>query len=67
MGNFNSPKNLSSTSKENYYAKKPAATATVAMPDKNSNENSRKPNETLLPHEPIHYHLLPNLIELYVS
>jgi hypothetical protein len=31
----------------------------VAVPDKNSNENVGKPNEPLIPHELIHYHILP--------
>jgi hypothetical protein len=59
-GNFNSPINLSYNSEENYDGKKPVATAAVATPDKNSNENSLKPNETLLTHEPIH---LPPIAE----
>ena len=29
------------------------------MADKNSNELSGKPSEVLIPHEPIHYHMLP--------
>jgi hypothetical protein len=29
------------------------------VPIKNSNENAGKPTEPLIPHEPIHYHILP--------
>jgi hypothetical protein len=31
----------------------------VAVPDKKSNENVGKSTETLIPHEPIHYRILP--------
>ena len=31
----------------------------VAVPDKNSNENVDKHTEAIIPHEPIHYHILP--------
>jgi hypothetical protein len=31
----------------------------VAVPIKNSNELSGKPTEVLIPHEPIHNHMLP--------
>jgi hypothetical protein len=36
-----------------------AVPVVVAVPDKNSNENAGKPTEPLIPHEPIHYHILP--------
>lgn len=29
------------------------------MPDKNRNKNFGQPIETLIPYEPIHYHMLP--------
>jgi hypothetical protein len=47
-GNSNCQKNLSSANGEIYDAKKPAATAVVAVPNKNSNELSGKPTEALI-------------------
>jgi P4 family phage/plasmid primase-like protien len=57
--NFNSQKNLSSVSENICVDKKPVAPAAVAAPEKNRNESSGKPTEALIPHEPIHYHILP--------
>jgi len=58
--NSNCQKNLSSASGEICDVQKPAVHAVVAVPDKNSNENVGNPTETLIPHEPIHYHILPS-------
>jgi P4 family phage/plasmid primase-like protien len=57
--NFNYQKNLCPASENIYSDKKTVATAAVAAPEKNSKENIGKSTEVLIPHEPIHYHLLP--------
>jgi P4 family phage/plasmid primase-like protien len=59
-GNFNCQKNLSSANENICDEKKPAVPAVVAVPDKKSNDVSGTPTEALIPHEPIHYHMLPS-------
>lgn len=39
----------------------------VVVPDKNRNKNFGKPIETLIPYEPIHYHMLPPNERIYAT